>query len=62
MKQLIYIGILVITFVIGTSANALVMRAAYFFIPDVDRPTNKDVEHRHKQPDAPGCDYTRKSG
>ena len=37
MKRLaLQIGILVLTFVVGTYANALVLRAAYHFIPDVD--------------------------
>lgn len=37
MKRLaLHIGILALTFVVGTYANALVLGAAYYFIPDVD--------------------------
>jgi hypothetical protein len=38
MKRLfLSTGTLLLTFAIGITANALVLRAAYYFIPDVDR-------------------------
>jgi len=37
MKRLfLSTGTLLLTFAIGISANALILRAAYHFIPDVD--------------------------
>jgi len=48
MKRLaLHIGILALTFVLGTYANALVLRAAYYYIPDFDPPA--------KAPYSTGC-------
>ena len=44
MRRLVlHFSILLLTFAIGAYANTLVIRAAYYFIPDVDRQPVQNV-------------------